>query len=121
MCEYMFELAMIEGPPIDGEDFFSYYPPRSGKWCGCFSRDEDMHYDHQDRALEAVKEPAKKPEPDRLPKEPFDWVPDALVEEAVEAWHAMPRPLGLDDQMRFILAAVLPAYRQTVLAEETHD
>ena len=37
-----------------------------------------------------------------------------LVDDAVDAWHEMPRPMLLDDQMRHILAAVLPEHEKQV-------
>jgi len=40
-----------------------------------------------------------------------------LVDDAVDAWHDMPRPALLDDQMRFILVAVLPGYEKQLRAE----
>ena len=44
-------------------------------------------------------------------------VPGRLVDDAIDAWHEMPRPLLLDDQMRHILAAVLPGFDQVIRAE----
>lgn len=44
-----------------------------------------------------------------------------LVDDAVDAWHEMPRPLALDDQMRHILAAVLPKHADIVLRAATED
>jgi hypothetical protein len=55
-----------------------------------------------------------------LRMDPAD-VPDELVDDAVDAWHEMPRPMALDDQMRHILAAVLPEFERQVrekVAEE---
>lgn len=46
-----------------------------------------------------------------------DDVDGELVDDAVDAWHEMPRPALLDDQMRFILAAVLPVHEKQLRAE----
>lgn len=54
----------------------------------------------------------------QIPFMRFEDVPEELVDDAVDAWHEMPRPLALDHQMRFILAAVLPTYRKMIILEK---
>ena len=45
-------------------------------------------------------------------------VPDDLADDAVDAWHEAPRNehglVILDDHMRYVLAAVLPAHERRV-------
>ncbi len=67
-----------------------------------------------------------EPRPEGLPEtmKPED-VPDDLADNAVDAWHEAPRNehglVILDDHMRYVLAAVLPAHaaqvRERVAAE----
>lgn len=49
----------------------------------------------------------------RKEMDPAD-VDGELVDDAVDAWHEMPRPMLLDDQMRHILAAALPEHARQV-------
>jgi hypothetical protein len=44
-----------------------------------------------------------------------------LVDDAVDAWHETPRPMLLDDQMRHILAAVLPEHEKQVRAKVAEE
>lgn len=48
---------------------------------------------------------------------PLGQIPSSLVDDAVDAWHEMSRPMALDDQMRRILAGVLPQFDQVIRVE----
>lgn len=57
------------------------------------------------------------PEPTAPERLGLEDIPGELVDDAVDAWHEMPHPMALDDQMRRILAAVLPQFDQVIRAE----